>query len=148
MKKSDPMSEDFLSFECIQCTSPEMMWGDLHIVPEGIFYLTSEHQSVLGTALHTQLGVLGLLLMRQAKRKIEKRMIDWRAQHAGRPLDQLVEALPDSWSIAPEEMVELKKGIAGLRIKRTEGKPLVLTIDKNQWKTIQALAQAQGWPVK
>lgn len=146
------MAEDFLSFECVRCQSPKVMWGDLHVVPEGIFFLNFECLNPLANTLLALLpipiGPLILLMMGWGKRRIRARMGHWRSRHAGQPLDQLVEVWPDSWSVTPEEIVLIRKGLGGLVIRRAEGGMLVLEVEKSCGKEIKTFAQAQGWPVK
>jgi hypothetical protein len=144
------MPEEFLTYENIRATAPRMMDGDLHIVPEGVFHLAYQKVNPIAFALQTQLGLLGIWLMRRSAKKRAARMAEWRAGHGGQPLDELATSLPGSVVIPPEEMTQISHGLMaqGLRIKRRSGKPLVLSINKDQWKVIRTFAEEHGWPVK
>ena len=145
--QSDALPE-VLSFENIDVASPEAMSGDLHLVNQGIFYLSFEKFNPLKFVMQVNMGVIGMWWMYRDKKRREAAMGPWREGHSNRPLDEIAAENEHSWAVAPDEMKQVKKGLMGVQIKREKGKTLVFRLDKAQWKSLQEFASRQGWPVK
>jgi hypothetical protein len=138
-----------LLFENVQSTNPAQIYGDLHVTPEGFYFLAFKPASVATLALHANLGLLGMWLMQRAKKRREREMAAWRQQHAQHSLDELVQSLTGSWMIPQDQIRTLKTGLLGsaVVVKNLDDKKFSVDIKKKQWKQIQEFAQAARWQV-
>jgi hypothetical protein len=140
---------ELLLFENVQSTNPEQVYGDLHVTPEGFYFIAFKPASVLTLALQANLGLLGIWLMQRGKKKRAREMAAWRAQHTQHSLDELVDSLPGSWTIPHDQIRTLKPGLLGsaVVVKNLDDKKFSVDIKKQQWKQIQDFAQAARWQV-
>jgi hypothetical protein len=139
-----------LLFENVQSTNPAQIYGDLHVTPEGFYFLAFKPVNSWVLALQVNFGLVGLLLMNRADKKRTREMAAWRAQHPQHSLDELVQSLPGSWMIPQDQIRTLKPGLlgSGVVIKNLDEKKFSVEIKKRQpWKQIQEFAQAARWQV-
>jgi hypothetical protein len=138
-----------LSFENVQSTNPAQIYGDLHVTPEGFYFLAFKPVNAWALALPASFGLLGIWLVSRADKKRARQMAAWRQQHTQHSLDELVQSLPGSWMVPQDQIRTLKPGLLGsaVVVKNLDDKKFSVDIKKQQWKQIQEFAQAARWQV-
>lgn len=141
---------EMLSFDDITCKKPSEMHGDLHITPDGFYFLAFRKINAWIMALQVNLGLLGMWLASRSDKKRKLEMELWRQAHGGRHLDELVEELEGSWMVLKDHIQILKPRFAsqGVVIVHSDGKKFSVETKKDQWKQIEEFARLQKWPLK
>jgi hypothetical protein len=141
---------EMLSFDDISCKKPSEMHGDLHITPDGFYFLAFRKVNAWIMALQVNLGLLGMWLASRSEKKRKLEMELWRQAHGGRHLDELVEELEGSWIVLKDQIQILKPRFAsqGVVIVHTDNRKLSVETTKDQWKQIEEFARLQNWPLK
>lgn len=146
--------EEYLVIEDVQSSAwpTSHALGDLHVVPEGLFFLprvTGLRALLEDRAVLAQLGLGGALLLRMMSSKPGMDAETWRAALAGKPLDALVRVLPDAWWVQPEQIRNMRRTVSGVVVQVAGGGRRTLSnVGREHWSALQAFAQAQGWPVE
>ncbi len=142
--------EALLSVENIRSEKPDQMYGDLHVTADGFYFLSFQEVETWKLALQANLGLIGLWLLHRSKKKREKNMVQWRTEHAGRYLDELVQQWAGSQFVPKEEIKTVKSRFlnTGVTVEYGQGKKLLLEVPGKQAKQIIQFAREQGWPVK
>ena len=140
---------ELLKFEDIKCSKPTDMHGDLHVTPEGFYFLAFKEINPWSLALASNFGLLGIWLMSRTEKKRKTEIQQWRLNHNHRPLDELVSELPGSWIVLIKEVQNLKPGFlcSGLTIKHQNGQKFSVDTKKEQWRQIQDFAQKNNWHI-
>lgn len=143
-------NEESLCFLDIRCLKPLNAYGDLHVWPQGMYFVAFQPAPEWKDAVYALLGWPGMWLMSREKKKRGVEMIEWRKQIAHKALEELVDESPESWSIVPEELQYIKKSLVGhnATIMPVGGKGRALTLQKFQWKHLESFARAHDWPLK
>ncbi|MHC4637207.1 MAG: hypothetical protein ACYTBP_13120 [Planctomycetota bacterium] len=140
---------ELLTLENIKSKKPKEMHGDLHISNEGIYFLAFRKVNNLIVALQMNFGLLGYWFTYRSEKKRENEMAQWRIDHGGKFLDELVKELPDSWMILKDQIESIKPGFMGmgLNIKHLDGKKFSLEMKKEQSTQIMDFIHQENWPV-
>jgi hypothetical protein len=125
--------------------------GDLHLVPEGLFFL-ARVKGLVGILSDpttvSQLGVGGLLLAPLLRRSRTVDAETWRNAQGGRPLDELVAQNPGSLWVRPGDIASLVRTLDGFILRRREARRVIVRTGLGTWPTIAAFAQRHGWPIR
>jgi len=78
-----------LSLENVKCTKPSEMYGDMHVCPEGFYFLAFKEPDSRAELLYAFFGLSGIYFAYRAQKKRKAEMAQWRTEHAGRYLDEL-----------------------------------------------------------
>jgi hypothetical protein len=142
--------EALLSIENIKSEKPDQMYGDLHVTADGFYFLAFRKAETWQIALQANLGLLGMFLAHCGKKKRQKNMAQWRSEHAGRYLDELVQQWIGSQFVPKEEIKIVKSRFLnnGVVVKYGDNQKLSLETPGKQVKQIIQFAREQGWPVK
>jgi hypothetical protein len=140
---------EMLSFNDVISTKPGIH-GDLHVVPEGFYFLGFRKRNELATAIQANLGLLGMFLMHRSEKKRKAEMAKWRADYGGRHLDELVQEMKGSWSVSPEDIKVIKPRFVspGLVIEHIDGRKFSVEMKKKNYEEIRNFVKEQGWAVK
>ena len=139
-----------LSLENIKSEKPDQMYGDLHVTADGFYFLAFQKVETWKLALQANFGLIGAWFAYQGKKKREKNMSQWRTEHAGLYLDELVQQWAGS-QFAPKEeikIVKLRFLSSGVVVEYGESQKLLLETPGKQAKQIIQFTREQGWPVK
>lgn len=141
---------EMLSFDDVRCTKPAEMHGDLHITQDGFYFLAFRKVNSWVWILQLFFGLLGMLLVHHSDKKRKLEMEQWRQDHGGRHVDELVAELEGSWMVLKEEIKLIKPRFAGqgMVIVHTDDRKSPVQTKKDQWKQIEEFARQQNWPVK
>lgn len=141
---------EMLSFDDVRCTKPEEMHGDLHITQDGFYFLAFRKVNSWVWIHQLYLGLLGMWLAHRSEKKRKLEMEQWRQEHGGRHIDELIAELEGSWMVLKEEIKLIKPRFAsqGVVIVHTDNRKFSVETKKDQWKQIEEFAQQQNWPVK
>ena len=125
------------------------MHGDLHVSNEGIYFLAFKKVNNLIIALQMNFGLLGYWFTHRSEKKRENEMAQWRIDHGGKYLDELVKELPGSWMILKDQIKSIKTGLLsmGLTIKHLDGKKFSLEMKKEQSTQIMDFFRQNNWLV-
>ncbi len=148
--EQNPSEPKLLSIEYVKITKPSEMYGDLHISEEGFYFAAFGKVDSWKQALYANLGLIGMWLEHRAKTKRQKQMADWRTQHGGVFLDELIQQWPNSIFVFYQDIKLIKSSFlsTGIVIEYSENQKLVLELPGKQVKEILAFAKEQNWPVK
>lgn len=149
-EKNGEKSPALLSIENIKSEKPDQMYGDLHVTADGFYFLAFRKAETWQIALQANLGLLGMFLAHRGKKKREKDMAQWRTEHAGRYLDELVQQWIGSQFVPRGEIKIVKSRFlsTGVVVEYGEKRKLLLEIPGKKVKQIIEFAREQGWPVK
>lgn len=141
--------EVLLSFENVKREKPEQMYGDLHVTADGFYFLGFRKAEAWKLALQANLGLVGMWLAHRGNKKREKDMSQWRTEHGGRYLNELVQQ-PGSQFVPKEEINIVKPRFlnTGITVEHGQNQKLVLEMPGKQVKQIIQFARQQRWPVK
>ena len=141
---------EMLSFDDVRSTKPAEIHGDLHITPDGFYFLAFRKVNAWIMALQVNLGLLGMWLASHSEKKRKLEMELWRQAHGGRHLDELVEELEGSWMVLKDQIQIIKPRFAsqGVVIVHTDNRKFSVETTKDQWKQIEEFARLQKWPLK
>jgi len=141
---------EMLSIEDVRGKKPSEMHGDLHVTPEGFYFLGFKKINSWLLAIQVNFGLLGMWLVHRSEKKRKVEMEEWRAGHAGRYLDELVGESEGSWVVLQEEIRIVKPRFVspGVVIEHKDGRKLSVETNKKQLKQIQEFARQHNWPVK
>lgn len=148
--EQNPSEPKLFSIEYIKITKPSEMYGDLHISEEGFYFIAFGKTDSWKQALYANLGLIGMWLEHRAKTKRQKQMADWRTQHGGVFLDELVQQWQGSIFVPFEDIKLVKSSFlsTGVVVEYGENQKLAFEIPGKQAKEILAFAKEQNWPAK
>jgi len=141
---------EMLSFDDVICKKPAKMHGDLHITSDGFYFLAFRKVNSWAWTLQLYFGLLGIWLAHRSEKIRKLEMEQWRQDHGGRHIDELVAELEGSWMVLKEEIKLINPRFVGqgMVIVHKDNRKFSIETKKDQWKQIEEFARRQNWPVK
>lgn len=141
---------EIISIDYVKTKKPYEAYGDLHITPDGFYFLSFCKAEPWKQAIYANLGLIGAWFEHQASKKRKQQMAVWRTTQEGKYLDELIQTYQDSMFI-PIRYIKLIKSAfisTGVVIEHGNNEKFVIETPSKEVKKILAFARNQNWPVK